>query len=164
MPSEAPRARMKIRVKCAACGRKQRVAAVGAPREMTCSRCGRITPLTWSESVATDREVDACPVCEGRDFFIHKDLNRNLGLTAVVIVALISVVLLYYDQVVLAYGILFAFALADLVIYQMLTFVTVCYRCQTELRGAYRRTAPYFDLHIAEKLELEHSRRLTAKQ
>ena len=55
------------------------------------------------------------------------------------------------------------FALIDLAIYQMLTFVTICYRCHTELRGAYRRTAPYFDLHIAEKLELEYSRRLAAR-
>jgi DNA-directed RNA polymerase subunit RPC12/RpoP len=151
---------MKIRVKCADCGRKDRVAAAGAPRDTSCSRCGHTTPLAWSESVAADREVDACPVCEGRDFFVHKDLNRNMGLTAVIIVALVSVAFLYYDRVVEAYAVLFFFALVDLVIYQLLTFVTVCYRCHTEFRGAYRRTAPYFDLHIAEKLELEYSRRL----
>jgi DNA-directed RNA polymerase subunit RPC12/RpoP len=151
---------MKIRVKCPACGHKQRLTAAGTPPETTCSRCGKKRSLTWSESVAADREVDTCPVCQGQDFYVHKDLNRNLGLTAVVIVALVSVVFLYYDWVKLAYGVLFVFALVDLVIYQLLTFVTVCYRCQTELRGSYRRTAPFFDLHTAEKLELEYSRRL----
>jgi hypothetical protein len=154
---------MKIRVKCPACGRKQRLAAAGAPRETTCSRCGKTGNLDWSGSVAADREVDTCPVCGGGDFYVHKDLNRNLGLTAVVIVALISVGLLYYDRVVLAYGVLFVFALVDLVIYQLLTMVTVCYRCQTEFRGTYRRTAPFFDLHTAEKLELEYSRRVQAE-
>jgi len=109
--------------------------------------------------VAADREIDSCPVCEGRDFFIHKDLNRNLGLTLVIIVTLISLTFLYFEQDWLAYGVLFAFAFVDLLIYQALTFVTVCYRCHTEFRGAYERTAPVFDLHIGEELELEYSRR-----
>lgn len=113
--------------------------------------------------MAANREIDSCPVCEGRDFFIHKDLNRNLGVTVVVIVALISMTFLYFEQDWLAYAVLFAFAFADLLIYQMLTFVTVCYRCHTEFRGAYERTAPVFDLHIAEELELEYSRRLEAE-
>ena len=163
MSSETFSGRMKIKVKCSECGRKQQVAAAGTPSDNTCLRCGHVTPLAWSESVAADREIDVCPVCEEGDFFTHKDLNRNMGLTAVILVALVSVVLLYYDRVVEAYSVLFVFALIDLVIYQMLTFVTICYRCHTELRGAYRRTAPYFDLHIAEKLELEYSRRLAAR-
>ena len=58
----------------------------------------------------------------------------------------------------LAYGILFAFALVDLVAYALLKLVTVCYRCQAEFRGAYRRTASGFDLHQAERLELEYGR------
>ena len=55
-------------------------------------------------------------------------------------------------------GILFAFALVDLVVYALLKLVTVCYRCQAEFRGAYRRTASGFDLHQAERLELEYGR------
>jgi len=38
--------------------------------------------------------------------------------------------------------------------------VTVCYRCHTEFRGAYARTAPSFDLHTADVLELEYERRI----
>jgi hypothetical protein len=53
-----------------------------------------------------------------------------------------------------------AFALVDLLIYPLLKTVTVCYRCQAEFRGAYRRTAPGFDLHTAEELEREYSRHL----
>jgi len=159
MSSQTPPGRMKIKVKCGECGRKQQVAAAGTPGEDTCLRCGHVTPLAWSESVAADREIDVCPVCEKGDFFTHKDLNRNMGLTAVILVALVSVVFLYQDKVVEAYTVLFVFALIDLAIYQMLTFVTICYRCHTEFRGGYERTAPFFDLHIAEELELEYSRR-----
>lgn len=153
---------MRIRVKCPECGWKQRLTPTGSPTGTTCPRCSHVTPLAWSGAVAEDREVDSCPVCEGGDFFIHKDLNRNVGLAMVVVVALISFVLLYLELDWWAYAILFAFAFIDLMIYQMLTFVTVCYRCHTEFRGAYERTAPVFDLHIAEELELEYSRRLEA--
>jgi hypothetical protein len=113
-------------------------------------------------SVREDREVDACPVCEGRDFYVRKDLNRSLGLTTVVVVGLVSAGFLWSGRDLVAYGVLGAFALFDFVVYQFLKNVTVCYRCQAEFRGSYRRTAPPFDLHLAERLELEYSRRLEA--
>jgi hypothetical protein len=90
---------------------------------------------------------------------VRKDLNRQLGLATVVVVGLVSATFLWFGREGLAYGVLGGFALLDLVVYQLLKDVTVCYRCQAEFRGAYRRTAPPFDLHAAEELELEYSRR-----
>jgi hypothetical protein len=71
----------------------------------------------------------------------------------------VSAALLWSGREPLAYGVLGAFALVDLAVYPLLKNVTVCYRCQAEFRGAYRRTAPPFDLHAAEELELEYARR-----
>ncbi len=153
---------MRVRVRCPACRGTQQVAASQAPSETACRRCGRTIPLALTGSVREDRGVDACPVCEGRDLYVRKDLNRNLGLAAVVVVGLVSAGFLWAGRDLAAYGVLGAFALVDFVIYQLLTDVTVCYRCQSEFRGAYRRTAPPFDLHKAEQLELEYSRRLQA--
>lgn len=116
-------------------------------------------PLAWTASLRDDREVDACPVCAGRDFYVRKDLNRQVGLAAVVVVGLASAAFLWSGRDTLAYAVLGVFALVDFVIYPLLKSVTVCYRCQAEFRGAYRRTAPPFDLHTAEHLELEYSRR-----
>ena len=59
-----------------------------------------------------------------------------------------------------AYGILAGAVVIDLVIYERLKDVTVCYRCHTEFRGAYERTAPQFDLHVADVLEQEYERRI----
>ena len=59
-----------------------------------------------------------------------------------------------------AYGILGGAALLDLIVYTRLRNISVCYRCHTEFRGDYRRTAPIFDLHTADELELEWARRL----
>ena len=84
---------------------------------------------------------------------------HQLGLAAVVVVGLVSAALLWSGRETLAYGVLGAFALLDFAIYPLLKNVTVCYRCQAEFRGAYRRTAPGFDLHAAEELEREYGRR-----
>ena len=151
---------MNVKVRCPACGGTQQVGAAQAPSKIACRRCGRTIPLALTVSVREDREVDACPVCEGRDLYVRKDLNRSLGLTAVVIVGLVSAGFLWSGRDLAAYVVLGAFALVDFVIYQLLKDVTVCYRCQSEFRGSYRRTAPPFDLHTAERLELEYSRRL----
>jgi len=151
---------VRVKVTCPECGCAQRIAAAPAPPEASCPRCGRAVPLAWTPSIVEDREVDACPVCEGGDFYVRKDLNRTAGLSAVVVVGLFSARLLWAGRDLLAYGVLGAFALVDLAIYPLLRTVTVCYRCQAEFRGRYRRTAPPFDLHLAEPLELEYSRRL----
>jgi hypothetical protein len=147
---------MRVKVRCPACGLGRSVAP--SPPETACPGCGGAIPLAWSAAVGEDREVDACPVCEGRDFYVRKDLNRTLGLVTVVVVGLISVGFLWAGREGLAYGILGAFALVDLVAYLLLRLVTVCYRCQAEFRGVYRRTASGFDLHRAESLELEYRR------
>jgi DNA-directed RNA polymerase subunit RPC12/RpoP len=153
---------VRIGVSCPGCARRQQVAAAQALSETTCRRCGRAIALALTEAVREDREVDACPVCEGRDFYVRRDLNRSLGLTVVIIVGLVSAGFLWSGRDLLAYGVLGAFALVDFVIYQLLKDVTVCYRCQAEFRGSYPRTARPFDLHTAEEMELEYSRRLEA--
>ena len=45
-------------------------------------------------------------------------------------------------------------------VYGRLSDVTVCYRCHSEFRGKYERTAKHFDLHTADVLELEYERKI----
>ena len=151
---------MEILAKCPKCDAGLPVAAAEAPAAIKCGRCGREIPLTISEALRTDRAVDRCPVCEGGDFYVRKDFDPKLGLTVVVIGALISAIFYWFGRDLIAYGILASAALIDLVVYGRLKDVTVCYRCHTEFRGAYRRTAPAFDLHTADVMELEYERRI----
>jgi hypothetical protein len=60
----------------------------------------------------------------------------------------------------IAYGILGGAALIDLFVYGRLSDVTVCYRCHSEFRGKYERTAAHFDLHTADVLEQEYERKI----
>ena len=151
---------MEILAKCPQCDAGLPVSAADAPAAITCGGCGRDIPLAYSEPVRADRAVDRCPVCDGTDFYIRKDFDPMLGLTVVIIGALTSAVFYWYGRDLIAYGILAGAALIDLVVYGRLKDLTICYRCHSEFRGAYPKTASAFDLHTADVLEMEYERRI----
>ena len=116
--------------------------------------------LEVSAAVRADLGVDRCPVCQGAEFYLRKDFDPKVGLVFVATTAAISAVFYWFRHDFIAYGILAATALADLAIYGRLKTLTVCYRCHSEFRGAYPRTAGGFDLKTADVLEQEYERRI----
>src|SRR5437899_2867305 len=151
---------MQIVVRCPKCDAGLPVSATEAPAAIRCGRCGRDMPLEFSDDLRADRRVDRCPVCRVGDFYIRKDFDPKMGLTVVIIGALISAGFYWFGRDLIAYAILGSAALIDLVVYGRLKFVTVCYRCHSEFRGTYPRTAGAFDLHTADVLEQEYERRI----
>jgi hypothetical protein len=151
---------MQILARCPRCDAGLPVSTADAPAAVECGRCGREIPLDVSRALSSDTAVDRCPVCAGADFYTRKDFDPKLGLAFVVTGAIISAVFYWFGRDLIAYGILAAAALVDLVVYGRLKNVTVCYRCHSEFRGAYPRTAPAFDLHTADVLEQEYERRI----
>ena len=73
----------------------------------------------------------------GGDFYIRKDFDPKVGLTVVIVGALISAVFYWFGEDLIAYSILGGAALIDLFVYGRLGDVTVCYRCHSEFRGKY---------------------------
>jgi hypothetical protein len=151
---------MQILVKCPKCDAGLPVRAAESPAAIKCGRCGTEIPLAVSDALRRDTGVDRCPVCGGAEHYTRKDFDPKLGLAFVLTGAAISAAFYWFRHDFIAYGILAAAALIDLVAYSRLKDVTVCYRCHTEFRGAYPRTAPAFDLHTADVLELEYERRI----
>lgn len=151
---------MHVLAKCPKCDAGLPVRAAEAPAAIKCGACGREITLAFSHAVKSDRAVDRCPVCNGSDFYIRKDFDPTLGLTVVIIGALVSAAFYWFGRDLIAYGILASAALIDLVVYGRLKDVTVCYRCHSEFRGRYTRKAPAFDLHTADVLEVEYERRI----
>ena len=151
---------MHIVAKCPKCDAGLPVSAADAPAAIKCGACGREIPLAFSDAIRNDRAVDRCPVCGGGDFYIRKDFDPKIGLTVVIIGALISGGFYWFGRDLIAYGILASAVLIDLVVYGRLKDVTVSYRCHSEFRGGYERTAPAFDLHTADVLELEYERKI----
>lgn len=151
---------MKVTVRCPGCNAALPFEAADPPGRIRCGRCGRETALMVSEALRADTAVDRCPVCEGSDFYVRRDFDPKTGLTFVIAGALVSAGFYWFGEDLIAYGVLAAAVLIDLIIYGRLKDVTVCYRCHAEFRGAYPRTAGAFDLHIADELEPEWERRI----
>jgi DNA-directed RNA polymerase subunit RPC12/RpoP len=151
---------VQVLAKCPKCDAGLPVRAEDAGSAIKCGACGREIPLTFTDALKADRAVDRCPVCGGADFYIRKDFDPKVGLTVVIIGALISGAFYWFGRDLIAYGILAAAVLIDLAVYGRLKDVTVCYRCHSEFRGGYQRAAPAFDLHTADALELEYERKI----
>jgi len=151
---------MRVVAHCPTCDAGLPVSAAEAPESIKCGRCGHVLSLAFTESLRRDAKVDNCPVCGGADFYIRKDFDPKVGLTVVIVGALVSAVFYWFGEDLVAYSILAAAALIDLIVYGRLGDVTVCYRCHSEFRGKYARTATYFDLHTADVLEQEYERKI----
>jgi DNA-directed RNA polymerase subunit RPC12/RpoP len=151
---------MQIVVKCPKCDASLPVDAGEAHESITCGRCGKEISMAVSEALRKDQAVDRCPVCGGADFYVRKDFDPKVGLSVVIVGALISGVFYWFGRDLIAYAVLAAAALTDLVVYGRLKDLTVCYRCHAEFRGSYRRTGAAFDLHTADVLEQEYERRI----
>jgi uncharacterized protein (DUF983 family) len=149
-----------ILVRCPKCDAGLPVRGDEQAATIRCGRCGRDIPLKISDTVRSDRGVDRCPVCDGADFYGRKDFDPKIGLTVVIVGALVSGGFYWFGRDLIAYSILGGAALIDLVVYGRLKDLTVCYRCHTEVRGAHPQTAAPFDLHTADTLELEYERRI----
>jgi hypothetical protein len=151
---------MEILAKCPKCDAGLPVDARDAPGAITCGGCGRDIALSVSDMLRAGRAVDRCPVCDGGDFYLRKDLDPKLGLAVVVTGALISAAFYWFGRDLIAYSILAAATLIDLAIYGRLKDLTVCYRCHAEFRGPFEHRATAFDLHTADVLEMEYERRI----
>ena len=151
---------MQIIAKCPTCDAGLLVESSESPTAIKCGGCGREVPLGISEAVRASVALDCCPVCSGGDFYIRKDFDPKIGLTVVVIGALVSAVFYWFGKDFLAYCVLGGAALVDLLVYRRLKDLSVCYRCHSEFRGDFPRQAVGFDLHTADVLELEYERRI----
>ena len=151
---------MEFLAKCPKCDAGLPVEAATAPASITCGGCGHDIPLSVSDAVREGCAVDRCPVCSGNDFYIRKDFDPKIGLSVVIVGALISAGFYWYGRDLIAYSILGFATLIDLAIYGRLKDLTVCYRCHSEFRGAFEHQAVAFDLHTADVLELEYERRI----
>lgn len=158
--SEAGGERLEITVHCPGCDASLPVAASEQAAEIICGRCQRTIALRITPDLRDDRAVDVCPICEGKDFYVRKDFNPQVGVGVIVVGVVISSVFYGFGRDLIAYGVLAAAALLDLFIYRLLSNVTVCYRCHAEFRGKYTRSAPVFDLHTADVLEVEYERKI----
>lgn len=99
-----------------------------------------------TESLTEEGGLTACVACGHPELYTQKDFSRALGLTIVVIAALLAPFTAYLSLV--------AAGLIDFLLHRFAPEVTRCYRCQAEHRGfAAQPRHPRFDIEIAERLK-----------
>jgi hypothetical protein len=93
-------------------------------------------------------ELRRCLVCPSTDLFVRKDFPQRLGVAIVVVGIVGSSIAWGYTYTIATFAILFATALADVVLYLLVPDALMCYRC-----GAMYRSVPGMGRHGAFNLE-----------
>ncbi|MCA9260904.1 MAG: hypothetical protein KDA61_16935 [Planctomycetales bacterium] len=118
--------------------------------ELQCGRCGQ-SVASSPGSVQGDRIVK-CLACPSEDLFVRKDFPQKLGVGLVVVGIIGSSIAWFYADIYWWYGILFATALIDVLLYALVGNVLMCYRCGAHYRGVAGMDAHgQFDLETHEK-------------
>ena len=110
---------------CIQCRKRTSLELEQQNTNVSCQHCGKDygTPETFS----TEKGISYCAVCGCRDLYTQKDFNRKTGLAIVAIGAILAPFTKLISLLVCA--------LIDLILYRLLPFITVCYRCKGIYRG-----------------------------
>lgn len=97
---------------------------------------------------AANSRLERCVVCPCRELFVRKDFPQRLGVAIVFVGFALSCVTWYYYYTYATFGILFATALIDLLLYFSVRDALVCYQCH-----AHYRSVPGLERHSPFNLE-----------
>jgi hypothetical protein len=86
-------------------------------------------------TIVKENLVRNCVSCGHDTLYIQKDFNRNLGVGIVLIGSLAALYFLSKSEPILGFLALFVSAGVDLLIYKLVSEVTVCYSCHAIYRG-----------------------------
>jgi len=118
---------------------------------MKCPRCHVDHPMRISDEMRRDNMVDVCAVCGGREMFIRKDFPQRLGFAIVVVFGALAIYCFTFS-VIIAWSVLAAAVILDLIIYAFLGRLVTCYACRAEYRKCKLNPAHEgFDLATSEK-------------
>lgn len=95
-----------------------------------------------------DGKLSRCVICPSTELFVRKDFPQRVGVAIVVVGIAASCVAWAYYMTYLTFGILFATALVDVILYVFVGEALMCYRC-----GAIYRGVVGIDEHEAFDLE-----------
>jgi len=149
---------VKVVVPCDRCLARTRFDTSAGALAVTCRRCGNERAIDPSEAVRTENRLDLCPACGSGYFYREKDFNAWAG-GAVIVAAIAGFLFMADRNIAIALGILLAAAALDLLVYALVPFRYVCYRCLASIHGAARNPGigPY-DLGTAGRFADDYDR------
>ena len=128
---------------------------------LTCGRCKQ-TVKPPPGSIEGNR-IRRCLVCPSQDLYVRKDFPQRVGVLLVAIGIAGSSVAWHYENLYWTFGILFATALADVLLFAVVGNALMCYRCGAQYRGVEEMDAHgHFNLETHEKYRQLNARLATA--
>jgi hypothetical protein len=124
---------MNVTFRCPHCDKTGRAAFAAEATELVCPNC----EARWSISpgATSGESLAQCLICPSTELFVRKDFSQSVGVMIVVVGIVVSSVFWAYHMPYWTYGVLFATALIDVVLYLTVGNVLQCYRCQAQYRG-----------------------------
>ena len=148
---------MNVTFACPHCETGVRLEVAETQRSITCPHCRQ--DLAVPANAFEEGQLTRCLVCPSTDLFVRKDFPQRVGVAIVVVGFVASSIAWGYTLPILTFGILFATAFVDVVLYAFVPEALMCYRC-----GAQYRMAPGLERHGAFNLEThERYRQQTAR-
>lgn len=141
---------MRVQYRCPHCGTTNSKSLSLGDSHVTCQQCA--VPLECLAERWTEDGLAGCLVCPGHELFWRKDFSQRLGVAIVITGFALSSVTWYFHWILWTYGILFATALLDIVLYLIVGEVLECYNCQAMYRDLGEdSTWKSFDLETHER-------------
>lgn len=123
---------MDISFACPKCGKSSQVELPEGAASFACTHCGQAMRIP--EGAVDAGRIRRCLVCPSTDLYVRKDFPQHLGVALVAIGMVASSIAWAYRHIYVTFGILFATALADLILYALVGDTLMCYRCHAQYR------------------------------
>ncbi len=144
------RSAMHVTYACSSCDSAVRHEFDERTTALACPACRHEVALP--EGAVSGERVRRCLVCPSHDLYMRKDFPQRLGVLLVAIGVIGSSIAWANANLAWTFGILFATALADLLLFMFVGNALMCYRCGAQYRGvAEMETHGHFNLETHEK-------------
>jgi len=148
---------MNVTFACPACEQTTRQEIAPPTGALVCASCQHAIPVSLPPDAA--EPPGRCLVCGCPELFVRKNFSQRLGLTIVVAAMVLSSIAWGLHWRYATYGILFAAALIDVILYFRVGNLLQCYRCSAEYRGlAELEMGEPFSLETHEKFRQQAAR------
>jgi hypothetical protein len=124
---------MNVTFRCPHCDKTARADFSAQASAVACPNC----QTTWPVQPGADsaEKLSQCLFCPSTELFVRKDFSQSLGIGIVAAGIVVSSVFWAYHMPYWTYGVLFATALIDVVLYFTVGNLLQCYRCQAQYRS-----------------------------
>ena len=148
---------MNVTFACPECDQTSRQKIEPANEQLVCTHC-QLTIVSSMPSKPLE-SIAQCFVCGCDELYVRKDFSQRLGLMIVIAAMVLSSIAWGFHWLYATYGILFAAALIDVILYFSVGNLLQCYRCRAEYRGLPELDqGELFSLETHEKFRQQQAR------